>query len=116
MVHQRLLSAAGCVLAIALTMGGGVAGAQELQLASLTTQAPASARGSDRDQAPQSADLGEAQAGAQDATPEKAPQDAKGDRRQATAKTFKHKACVHGEWVSPTDFNPFTLSCTVVGF
>ena len=36
--------------------------------------------------------------------------------KKAAAKAAKHGACVHGEWVNETDYNPFTLSCTEVGF
>ncbi len=117
MVRQRLLSVAGCVFTIALVMGGD-AGAAEMRLASLTTPAAASARGSDEDQVGNAAtdDLGSAQAGRTDLQAIESLKPAQAEKRGHKQAAKKHGPCVHGEWVSETDYNPFTLSCTDVGF
>ena len=119
MGRQRWGSTAGCALAIVLAIGG-VARAEERRIASLTTSRTAtSARSSDAGQA----SLGFAQAGQTegrldvlDSVADQPAQGVKSDRKRAAAKGAKHTACVHGEWVTPEDYNPWTLSCNTVGF
>jgi hypothetical protein len=112
MGHRHLVGAAGCAMAIALAIGGG-ARAEEIRVASLTPGQAASAAGSDQvnfafNRAGQSearlavADTASVQPVADDKTSHKRPK-------------TKHAPCVHGEWVTPEDYNPWTLACRPVG-
>ncbi len=114
MAHKWVAGAAG-VFTIALVMGAGAAGAEELKMASLTTTLVASAQTSDAVQ-PRAMDLGSAQASQADLAALAADKPVEPAKSARKPKAGKHKSCVHGEWVSQEDYNPFTLSCTVVGF
>ncbi len=118
MVHRQLVSVAGCVFTIAIVMGGGGAGAADMRLASLSAPAVASSRSSDEAQVGNAAadDLGSAPAGRADLQALESGKPAPDAKRGHKQSAKKHGACVHGEWISETDFNPFTLSCTDVGF
>jgi len=114
MAHKWVAGAAGA-FCMALVMGVGAAGAEELKMASLTTTLVASAQASDAVQ-PRAMDLGAAQASLADGPAMAADKPVEQAKSARKPKAGKHKSCVHGEWVSPEDYNPFTLSCTVVGF
>ncbi len=124
MVHKHLAIMAGCAAALVLLMGGGAAWAKDIRLASLATTTATSALSPEAGQVRASAlDFGTGQASeaggraeGQGATDDRSLDAPKTSHKKAAAKPAKHKACVHGEWVSPEEFNPFTLSCTEVGF
>ena len=102
-----------CTLAVALAIVGA-ARSEEMRVASLTpSQAAASAQGSDQ------VSFGFARVGrddqltVSDAVPSQPGEDARSSHKRAAK--AKHAPCVHGEWVTPEDYNPWTLACRPVG-
>ena len=116
--RQGLLTVAGGSLVLALVLGAVPAGAEEMRLAALTTTPAPPARSAEVDQAAGNPGvaLGSEPAEASDAA---AALQAAAPAARATRKApkpKKHGPCVHGEWVSEVDYNPFTLSCTASDF
>jgi hypothetical protein len=107
----------GSFLALALPTGG--ADAREMRVAALTGAAMAelSATGEDALSAGAlGANAAYVQAGgAGTATPATPPADQTPASRKSS-KAGRHKICVRGEWLSGSEFNPWTLSCTVVSY
>ncbi len=116
MSHKCLATVAGCIFTVALGMGGGGAWAKDVRIASLLASSEASAQSSVSEQVGRAAsdDLGAGQddPGLVTVTAGRPTAPAKGPHKAKAAK--KHGPCVHGEWVNEEEYNPFTLSCTVL--
>ena len=118
MSHKRLATVAGGIFTIALGVGGGGAWGKDVRIASLMASSDALAQSSVSEQVGRAAsdDLGAGQAdpGLVTVTAQKPAAPVKGSHKAKAAK--KHGPCVHGEWVNEEEYNPFTLSCTVLDY
>ena len=112
------------IFAFALAASGAAAAPRELQLASRTVTAAfdddMSSGGGDYIPLDSYGDRGGASARARSyddlleaPTMLASPAD---EVKGARKKKLKHKGCIHGGWTSTVEYNPFTLSCAVVGF
>jgi hypothetical protein len=121
---DRLRLVGVCVFACVIAGGGAAAAPRELQLASRTMTAAfdddLSSGGGDYSPLASFGDRGAAPARAlgydellETPTVLASPAD---EVKGARKKKLKHKGCIHGGWTSTVEYNPFTLSCAVVGF